>query len=136
MLNLHPTVEERRRRRTDRPELALGYQLDQVVQDFGLECCLIVDESGQIIAVSPESSTAFIQSLAALTPAMATLPQAQELHLEQLRRHNPELKGNQISTCVFRAANRRLYIAAVGQEALMNEVAIFRAITGARRIVQ
>lgn len=137
MLNLAEISEikqERRRRRTDIPELAMGYQLDEVARDFHLDCCLIVDDAGRVLATSPEASTPFMQSLAALLPAMATIKESRAAHLDQLRKRRPSLDDDELTTCAFRAGGRRLYIAAVGSEAVMNEVAIFRAIIGTRRI--
>ncbi|WP_158542578.1 hypothetical protein [Lujinxingia litoralis] len=129
------SVPERRRRRTERPELALGYQLDQVVRDFELRCCVLVDEDARLVAASPDCPTSFMQALAGLVPTMAVVPQHREQHLETLRRQQPLLTADELAVCAFRAGGRRLFIAAVGTEAVMNEVAIFRAITGARRIL-
>ncbi|RVU45777.1 hypothetical protein FRC91_13475 [Bradymonadales bacterium TMQ1] len=126
---------ERRRRRAERPELALGYQLDQVVRDFALRCCVLVDEQGAMVAASPDCPSAFMQALVGLAPTMAVVPEHRETHLQTLRRHNPLLECDEVAVCAFRAGGRRLFIAAVGQEAVMNDVAIFRAITGARRIL-
>ncbi|TXD42649.1 hypothetical protein FRC96_02990 [Lujinxingia vulgaris] len=126
---------ERRRRRAERPELALGYQLDQVVRDFALRCCVLVDEQGMMVAASPDCPTPFMQALAGLAPTMAVVPEHRQAHLETLRRQNPLLESEELAVCAFRAGGRRLFIAAVGEEAVMNEVAIFRAITGARRIL-
>jgi hypothetical protein len=137
--NIEDRIEEpaeinRRRRRTNQTDLAIGYQLDQVIKDFGLECCLIVDDSGHIVGTSPEDPTPFTQTLAALLPSMATLPECRDTHLERLQQHRPDIKNDDLAACLFRAGGRRLYIAALGSEAVMNEVAIFRAILGTRRI--
>lgn len=132
---LHTEHTERRRRRSASPILAISYQLDQVVEDFHLDCALIVDESGAVQAASPNAPTDFLVSLQTLLPSLCTLPEAREIHLNRLRQIRPDLEEENLSTCVFRAGGRRLYIAAVGPEAVMNEVAIFRAITGTRRIL-
>ncbi len=125
---------EQRRRRSEDPEIAVGYQLDQVVKDFGLECCLIADENGVVTAATPRRTTPLMKSLGALLPAMAMLPASRDVHMQRLRDHRPDLADDEVSCCVFRAGGRRLYIAALGPEAVMNEVAILRAIVGARRI--
>jgi hypothetical protein len=125
---------ERRRRRSEEPEVAVGYQLMQVVREFGLECCLIADESGRVVSAAPDRASPLMRSLGSLLPAMAMLPGSRDAHLRRLQDHRPELSGEEVTCCVFRAGGRRLYIAALGPEAVMNEVAIFRAILGARRI--
>lgn len=134
MLETTAFQQDRRRRRSSDPNLALGYQLDQVLEDFGLECCVVVDEDGDVIAASPESPTTFVQNLSQLLPVMAMLPEHREGHLNALRRYRPDLDSDEVACSVFRAGGRRRFIAAVGPEAVMNEVAIVRAITGARRI--
>lgn len=131
---LEDSLQDRRSRRTSCTDLAIGYQLDQVIKDFDLECCLIVDDTGRVIGTSPETPTPFMQTLAALVPSMAVVPDCREMHLDRLRQHRPDIESDEMTACVFRAGGRRLYIAAVGPEAVMNEVAIFRAITGTRRI--
>ena len=125
---------DRRRRRSDEPEVALGYQLARVATDFDLECCVIVDESGHTVAEASELSSAINSEFANLLPTMSKLPEHRGRFIDQIRRHLPELSDDELSVCVFRAGGRRLFIGAVGPEAVMNEVAIFRAITGARRI--
>lgn len=134
MMNSSETVEDRRRRRSGDLELAIGYQLDRVLKDFDLQCCLIVDESGSSIASAPDSPTPLMERFGALLPVMATITENREQHFDQLREICPELKDDELTACVFRAGGRRLFIGAIGSEAVMNEVAIFRAITGARRI--
>ena len=135
MTELQTIQNERRQRRSNSPLLAIGYQLDQVVEDFHLDCVLIVDESGAIQAASPDAPCEFQVALQSLLPSLATLPEARSIHLNRLRQLRPDLNEDNLSTCVFRAGGRRLYIGAVGPEAVMNEVAIFRAITGTRRIL-
>ncbi len=135
MMNNSPeNIEDRRRQRSEDPELAIGYQLERVVEDFNLECCLIVDESGTTIATSPDSPTPLMQRFAAMLPTMATVTEHRDEHLKQLREVRSDLGDDDLTACVFRAGGRRLFIGAVGPEAVMNEMAIFRAITGARRI--
>lgn len=134
MLNSPEVAEDRRQRRTADPERAIGFQLEQVVEDFSLDCCVIVDDSGDVVAASPDESTPMMGEFANSLPAMATFPEHRTRHLDQMRRHRPELGDDEVTTCVFRAGGRRYFIGAVGSEVVMNEIAIFRAITGTRRI--
>lgn len=135
MTNLELVLPDRRRRRSESPILAMGYQLDQVVADFQLHCAVIADETGRVLAISPEADTEFLKAFARRLPAMESVRSMRAMHMERLALHWPGLEEEQIATCVFRAGGRRMYAGAVGPEAVMNEVAIFRAITGTRRIV-
>ena len=134
MMNPPEISTERRRRRSEKPGEAMTYQLARVVKDFGLDCCLVVDQTGQVIASAHHRSPNFVDAFASLLPLMSDHPEHQHRYLEQLHRFDPDLDPQEITTCVFRAGGRRLFIGATGPEAVMNEVAIFRAITGARRI--
>ena len=115
------STTDRRRRRSDDPNQALGYQLDQVVDDFNLRGCVMVGQDGETIAASPAPASDELQQLARLLPTMSVEKSA-------------KWDQDECSTCVFRAGGRRTFIGALGPEAVMNEVAIFRAIIGARRI--
>lgn len=127
--------KERRSRRSADPVLAIGFQLKQVIEDFSLDCCIIADDQGVIEAMAPESPTVFMEKLSQVMPTMALAPEIGPAHLSILRSIRPDLRADQLSVCVFRAGGQRMFIAAVGDEAVMNEVAIMRAITGARRIL-
>lgn len=115
------STTDRRQRRSDDPNQALGYQLDQVVDDFNLRGCVLVGQDGETIAASPSPASDELQQLARLLPTMSVEKSA-------------KWDQDECSTCVFRAGGRRYFIGALGPEAVMNEVAIFRAIIGARRI--
>lgn len=128
------TGYEQRQRRSEEPLIAIGFQLDQIVADFRLYCAVIVDDEGRVLAQSPEGSTGFIKAFIERLPAMEAIPEAHEYHYNHLRVHWPDLQEDQVATCIFRAGGRRLYIGAVGPDAVMNQVAIFRGITGTRRI--
>ena len=125
---------DRRRQRSDEPQVALCYQLQQVLTDFALEYCVIADETGTTVAEASCLSSDLGEEFATLLPTMAKLTEHRPRFIDQLRRHKPDLKDDELTACVFRAGGRRMFIGAIGSEAVMNEVAIFRAITGARRI--
>ena len=134
MLKSQKKSEDRRQRRSSEPQTALSYQLDRVVEDFGLDCCLIVDEKGEVVAGSPDTSAPLMQDFASLLPLLSIMCEQKSRVARELRRHRANLASDELTACVFRAGGRRLFIGAMGPEAVMNEIAIFRAITGARRI--
>ncbi|MFU8805379.1 MAG: hypothetical protein ACNA8W_16320 [Bradymonadaceae bacterium] len=129
-----PELNEQRRKRSDERDTALLHQLDQVVEDFDLDTCLLTDASGKLIAASSKTDPDFSSALAAVSPALATGKLSQKHILKVLRRHAPELSRECVSVREFRAQGKRLYVAAVGKEVLMKEVGILRAILGTRRI--
>ena len=130
-------MQKRRRRRSGDPALATRYQLDQVLRDFDLSCCLIVDDSADVVATAPEYPTPMMRRMAGLLPTFASSGRPRKSHLQIIcGTHDPDLGADEVTACVFRAGGRRHYIGAVGPEAVMNELAIFRAIIGVRRILK
>ncbi len=126
--------EDRRQHRSQEPEEAIAYQVEHVVCDFDLECCLIVDSDGNRIAASSKAEGSKTEALARLLPLICAVEGPHRGHLERLRKAGWDVEIDEITSCVFRAGGRRHFIGAIGSEAVMNEVAIMRAITGARRI--
>lgn len=127
-------TEDRRRRRSDEPCTAIAYQVEQVVDDFDLDSCIIVDADGNTVAASPGVETPKMEAFAGLLPAICAVEGQRGAYLEHLHSAGWDIDADEMTSCVFRAGGRRLFIGAIGDEAVMNEVAIFRAITGARRI--
>ena len=109
----------RRARRSTDPNEATQLQLKQVIEDFGLENCVLVDADGQV-AASAVSPTASVVEWARKFPAL----------FEGGRRP----VENEMSACEFRAAGRRMFVATVGSQGVMRDVALYRAILGVRRI--
>ncbi|MBA2664782.1 MAG: hypothetical protein H0U74_21015 [Bradymonadaceae bacterium] len=107
--------ENQRRRRSGDRTLALNLQLEQVVNDFELGACLLADESGELIAASHTCTTAYDKALGALKASA-----------------NGAQDG--ISVREFHASGSRYLVATSGQEPVMNEVGVYRAILGVRRI--
>lgn len=125
---------DQRRLRSDVRGTALLYQLDQVVEDFGLEACLVADGSGKLVAVSSGVDPDFSSALAAVSAALVRGQPSMTHILPILKRHMPHLEQESLSVCEFRAQGKRLYVAAIGREAMMKEVGVLRAILGVRRI--
>lgn len=122
---------ERRRRRTADPNLATRYQLEQVVDDFDLDTCILVDESGALVQGVGQMEH-FEEVLAHETPRLASGSRCRLLfsRLNEFRRVRP----NQISACEFRSDGQRYFVAAVGSASTMRDVGMYRAILGIRRI--
>jgi hypothetical protein len=133
-LEISLSSPERRRQRSAERATALTYQLDQVVEDFDLEACLIADGQGSLLACCTGVDAELARTLAAVAPGLARERPTRTLVLPSLRRHLPELNETQFSACEFRAQGKRLFVVAVGRDALMKEVGIVRALLGVRRI--
>ena len=123
--------EEKRRRRSSDPLIAARYQLEQVVHDFELDTCVLVDDSGRLVQ-APGLYPEFEEALARETPRLANGSTCRLLFARLNRIHR--VRPNQVSACEFRAGGRRWYVAAVGSMSTMREVGVFRAILGLRRI--
>ncbi len=122
---------ERRRRRSDDPGLATRYQLEQVVEDFDLDTCILVDESGTLIQGVGQAED-FEEVLARETPRLAHGSRCRLL-FSRLNEHR-RVRPNQISACEFRSDGSRYFVTAVGSASTMRDVGMYRAILGIRRI--
>lgn len=128
MLNiLNPDDINRRARRSEEPAEATRFQLEQVVRDFEIETCFVVDEAGEVLNSSCEPCPA-MQRLASWVPTLTRRswrkPSA-----------HPTIDGfEDLAVSEFRIDGKRLYMAATGGSVTMRNVAVFRAILGMRRI--
>ena len=124
--------QERRRRRSSSTELATRFQLEQVIDDFGLDTVVLVDEAGHLVEGAGRD-TSFDHVLARETPRLAVGSQCRLL-FSRLTKHRPSIRANQISACEFRTGGRRYFLATVGSASTMRDVGMYRAILGLRRI--
>lgn len=128
MLNiLNPESVNRRERRSDQPQKATELQLIQVVEDFEIETCFVVDEAGEVVNCSHETCSA-TKRLASWVPTLAR---------RSTRRPSahPKIDGfDDLAVSEFRVNGIRHYMAATGGSETMRNVAVFRAILGMRRI--
>ncbi|QED27744.1 hypothetical protein FRD01_10965 [Microvenator marinus] len=109
----------RRSRRSEDPTTATEFQLQQVIEDFGLENCVLVDEAGSVAAsaVSPTET---------LTDWVRGFPNIFD--------DGSRPDHQNASACEFRAAGRRMFLATIGAQGPMRDVALYRAVLGIRRI--
>lgn len=123
---------EKRRRRSDRPEIATRYQLEQVVEDFQLMGCVFADEAGQLLNASDDEHTPFYEEVAKASPRLAIGSECRLLFskLSKLRTIRP----NQVSSCQFRYRGQTFYVTTLGAMSTMRDVGMYRAILGIRRI--
>lgn len=121
------TIKERRTTRSQNPHAALELQLQQVVIDFGVESCFVVDSGGTILASSQTPCPA-MRRLAGWVPTLSR---------RSMRRPSahPKIDGfDDLAVSEFRVGGQRRFMATTGGESTMRNVALFRAILGARRI--
>lgn len=109
-----PHEDQRLRRSDDRRE-AFGLQLDQIVRDFALGACVLFDEEGAVLAASWRSLEAYEQAR----------------HLVATHRFP---RASQLAVRDFLVEGRRYLVAAVGGDPVANEISVYRAILGVRRI--
>ncbi len=109
------TTNMRRQRSEDR-FVATVFQLEQVLKDFGLSACVVVDESGQIVASVAKDDEELNWSH----------------EIPTLSRQGRRRRG--VSICEFRAAGRPMFVAAVGAALGSRDMGMYRAVLGLRRI--
>ena len=108
---------ERRRQRSRNIEDATRFQLEQVINDFDLRSCLLMDEAGKVLGTAGETSR--LEKIVPKIPVLA-------------RESSPDEEG--VYVCEFRADGHKLFIAAEGDLATFVTVGAYRALLGIRRI--
>ena len=121
----YPT--ERRRRRSDDPQVALGYQLETCRQQGGLEAMVLADEDGFCIAASGDPDTC-----AEIAAQLGTLGRKTEEFTGVLL--GPE-RGWDVDMRRFGIHGSNLFMCAVGGAARAASDCVGRSIGGAVRIL-
>lgn len=124
-------LEERRRRRSTCPLTAMGYQLEQVIDDFDLDSCVVASMEGLLVAKSALQNRDDAEYYAAyasdiLAPILAeeqsaTMALAGDVHLH--------------AETVMMYGTPMLVVA-IGKDTAMTHLSTFRAVTGIERILQ
>ena len=112
---------DRRSRRTNDVELATQYQLEQIIEDFGVKSVVLVDAAGDVVAQCGDGSGCSRLAESAFSLASG----------HQRARRRPT-RGDY--ACSFRRNGEAYIVAASGSQKEMREVGVFRAILGLRRI--
>lgn len=123
--------DEKRRRRSADPLTATRYQLEQVVEDFDLDTCILVDDTGRLVQ-APGLYPEFEEALAREAPRLANGSTCRLLYARLNKTHR--VRPNQVSAFEFRTRGKRMFVAGVGSMSTMREVGLLRAILGIRRI--
>lgn len=143
--------DERRRRRSDNPLVAMRYQLMQVMEDVNLAACVLASEEG-LLLVAPATLS---EQDADLLAALPTLAQGSALatdnglvlldspvvqsYLEALSpalRAAPGEASPRLYTQEFWAWDQPLTLVALGALSRSQELTLMRAIMGIRRIAR
>lgn len=140
--------DERRRRRSKDPLVAMRFQLMQVMDDFKLKACVLASDEG-LLLVSPESVAV---EDAELLAAMGTLPRNEEgmiINDELVASFLDQLSGSitldeqektapskSVYTQEFWAWDQPWIMVAVGHLSRAQELSLMRAIMGIRRIAR
>lgn len=121
-------MHERRRTRSGDPITAIQLQLAQVMEDFGLDGCVIATTDGLLVAAPEAMPMRRAEEIAAIAPLHAT-----EGGIETAA---TDLDGQAVQLHVqgFWALGQQLIVAAIGQPHVMLAPSVFRTILGARRI--
>jgi hypothetical protein len=118
-------INDRRRRRSDDPNTALQFQLEQVIDDFGLTSAVLSDNSGRVVA---EAHTFYDMP----EPPNGVDVPSQDTIVDDF---NAEIDVTEDIDCVeFRSQGARFFITAQGRDDSLREVALYRVVLGAKRI--
>jgi predicted regulator of Ras-like GTPase activity (Roadblock/LC7/MglB family) len=122
-------IHDKRRRRSADPITAIQLQLQQVMQDFGLDGCVIATTEGLLIAAPESMGSHRAEEIAAIAPLHAVAGTGVETAAT-------DLDGQPVQLHVqgFWALGQELIVAAIGQPHIMLAPGVFRTILGARRI--
>ena len=136
--------DERRRRRSDDPLVAMRYQLAQVMEDFGLQACVLASDEG-LLLVAPDSIGV---EDAELLAALGTMPRGEDGAFEhrallesclQSLTIRPDASGADspgLFAKEFWAWDQPWTLVALGQPSRAQELSLMRAIMGIRRIAR
>jgi hypothetical protein len=119
-------INDRRRRRSNDVDTALRYQLEQVIQDFGLTSCVLSDDAGSVVAEAhnfdetPDEDPAGVDAMTQDTIIDGS--------------STPIDVTEDIDCVEFRSEGTRFFITAQGKDDSMREVALYRVVLGAKRI--
>jgi hypothetical protein len=105
-----------RARRSDDRFVATVFQLEQILEDFNLAACVVVDEAGRVVASVARNDEDIEWSHE--IPTIARLGR---------RRRG-------VSVCEFRANGRPMFVATVGNKLGSRDLGMYRAVLGLRRI--
>ncbi len=120
--------DERRTRRSEQLDLALGYQLEACVERAGLNAMLLADQDGLLVASSPGTSREK-EEIAAILPLLA---RGQDFTGNLLGRG---VMCHTVAVSAFHTADTDLFLCALGDngEGTFEEMALAK--TGVTRIL-
>jgi len=117
-------LDERRRRRSENPLLAMQHQLTQVAEDYALGACIIATEDGRLFAKASNLSVERAEELAAWAAECHGLTNA-------VREERGE---HAISVHEFWAFDQALLVMISGAISEEEQLGIYRTILGTQRI--
>lgn len=122
-------LQERRRRRSNNPLIAISYQLEQVVADFDLDACIVATEEGLTFAHDKQLNADDAQVYAALAAELLAPVLAKQHYMTHKL-------GDQIFAHVQEVWmwEQPLYIMAIGKTEASSHLACHRAVAGMLRI--
>jgi predicted regulator of Ras-like GTPase activity (Roadblock/LC7/MglB family) len=119
--------EERRTRRSERLETALGYQLQSSAERAELDAMILADQDGLVVAASPWGAGRS-EEVAALLPLMLRGTETAMVFLGE------EAEEELLVNC-FEAAGTQLFLCAVGNSCIQTAGELRRVQEGVRRIL-
>lgn len=127
--------KERRRKRSPRAHIAIGYQLEHIFQTQNLNNFVLGDSSGLLLAGAGNSDEA--AALAAYAPVLETYRgKSRGRVFAKLATMIPGFNPATMSIRSFEIDGETLYLCSVGRESTARQASLYRAVTGIRRILK
>jgi hypothetical protein len=127
-------LQDRRRRRSTDALVAMRYQLTHVMEEFGLDACVIATHEGLLLASPLHLETEQCELLAAIAPAAWRDPDGVIAH-RALEAAGVQVDGSMLRIQEFSLLGQQMLIVTVGSHAADKERGIFRSVLGVRRIL-
>lgn len=133
------TAVDRRRNRSDQATEAIHFQLRHLAEQYDLNHLVLADSRGLMLAsANGEAKEAAASALAAYAPVFARHLDrgARDQVMQKLGDELPEVTGSTLSVRRFTLHGEDHFLCVVGEEPMIRQANLYRAVSGIRRIVR
>lgn len=127
---------DRRRRRSSNTYEAITYQLEYILEEQGLQNFVLGDSRGLLLATAGRQDDAHV--LAAYAPVVAKCMDKSRYYdvIDRIGGFIPEADPQTVAFRTFDVYGEQLHLVLLGEAGKLNQISIYRAVTGVRRILE
>lgn len=131
----HVVPFERRKVRSSNPNRAMTHLFDAIARDAEVQHMALADQRGLLLVHSGEEGTCDV--LAAYAPLLSKTvdPSSREVLLDTMSGYLATARPERIAVRRFDHGGEPLFLCALGEQDARKDVAVCRAVSGARRIL-